>query len=52
MKLVFIHQTTVIPLWTTGVRSKKFVRNLLQRMEQIEGLVVKNKERIFREAGR
>src|SRR5436309_3147862 len=38
-------------IWTSRVRSKEFVRDLLQRMERIEGLVLKNKERIFRGAG-
>ena len=35
-------------LWTKNVRSKGFIRSLLQRMEQLEGLVVKNKDRIFK----
>jgi predicted nucleic acid-binding protein len=39
-------------LWTTGVRSKKFVRSLIQRMERAEGLVFKNRELIFQRAPR
>ncbi len=39
-------------LWTAGVRSKKFVRALLQRMEETEGLVLKNKETIFKQVRR
>ena len=35
-------------LWTSEVRSKRFVRGLLARMEQMEGLVIKNKESIFK----
>jgi predicted nucleic acid-binding protein len=34
-------------LWTTGARPKKFVRGVLDRMEQAEGIVFKNKEAIF-----
>jgi predicted nucleic acid-binding protein len=37
-------------LWTTGVRSQKFVRRLLARMEQAEGLRFKNKDMIFKAA--
>jgi predicted nucleic acid-binding protein len=34
-------------LWTTGVRPKKFVRGLLERMEEAESIVFKNKAAIF-----
>jgi predicted nucleic acid-binding protein len=39
-------------LWTTGVRSKKVVRQMLDRMEQAEGIVFKNKEAIFQRSPR
>jgi predicted nucleic acid-binding protein len=34
-------------LWTTGARPKKFVRGVLDRMEEAEGIVFKNKDSIF-----
>lgn len=39
-------------LWTTGVRPKKFVRGLLSRMEEAEGIVFKNKEAVFQRSTR
>ena len=39
-------------LWTTGVRPKKFVRKLLDQMEETEGIVFKNKEAVFQRATR
>jgi len=39
-------------LWTTGVRPKKFVRGLLQRMAEAEGIVFKNQAAIFQRSTR
>jgi predicted nucleic acid-binding protein len=35
-------------LWESGLKSKRFVRQLADRMEAAEGMVIKNKEAIFR----
>jgi len=34
--------------WESGLKSKRFVRQLADRMEAAEGMVIKNKEAIFR----
>ncbi|MBM3238423.1 hypothetical protein FJZ31_19190 [Candidatus Poribacteria bacterium] len=35
-------------LWESGLKSKRFVRQLADRMEAAEGMAIKNKEAIFR----
>jgi len=35
-------------LWESGLKSKRLVRQLVDRMEVAEGMVIKNKEAIFR----